>query len=380
MKRSDDRILTTHAGSLPRPDDLVRMMWQYQEGEPVDEAALEERIRAAVPEVVEKQQAAGIDIVSDGEMSKRGFVNYVSDRLTGFGGQAAPAMMGDLADYPEVAQQVFGEGAGSHVLMCNCEGPVEARSQEAVNRDIANLTAALQGADVEEAFICATSPGCVTATSPNRYYPSYEDYLRAVTDAMKPEYHAIVDAGFILQLDCPDLPMAAHVPWEGVAELEFAKSVELHLEALNDAVAGISPEQMRLHLCWGNYPGPHHKDVPLRDVIEPVLEARPAAVYFEAANPQHEHEWDVFQELEPPAEKVLIPGVIDTKTTHIEHPRLVAQRIMRLANLVGRENLIAGTDCGFGTFVGFSAVHPDIAWAKLQSLAEGAQMASEQLW
>lgn len=379
MPRSTDRILTTHAGSLPRPDDLVQLMWDKLDGKPVDSAALDARIRSAVVEVVQKQRAAGIDLVSDGEMSKPGFSNYVCERFAGFGGQSE-FQADDVADFPELALKLFANPGGAHIILPNLEGPLERRDPEAVRKEIANFTAALGDGKPADAFLCAATPGQIAFNFPNKYYPSHEAYLEAAATAMREEYQAITDAGFLLQLDSPDLAMAAHTRTVGSDVPNFQAHLELAIEALNHAVAGIPPEQMRLHVCWGNYGGPHHKDVPLKDVLPPVLKARCQAISFEAANPRHEHEWEVFEEVKLPADKVLIPGVIDTKTNHIEHPRLVAQRLVRFAQLVGRENVIAGTDCGFGTFVGWSAVDARVAWAKLQVLAEGAKMASRELW
>jgi 5-methyltetrahydropteroyltriglutamate--homocysteine methyltransferase len=379
MKRNVERIVTTHAGSLPRPDDLVRMMWDKIDGKPVDPEALAARVRSAVTEIVEKQRALGIDIVSDGEMSKIGFSNYIFDRLTGFGGRVS-IEGDDLLEFPGVAQKLFANEAGAHILMLSCEGPVEVRDPEAIHQDIETFKAALGDLQPEHAFLSAPTPGQIAFNNPNKHYPSHQAYLDAVAEAMRHEYSAITNAGLGLQLDSPDLAMSQHFRSMGTDIEDWRAHVEQAVDALNAAVEGISPEQVRLHVCWGNYAGPHNHDVPLREIIEPVLRARVGAIYVEAANPRHEHEWEVFEEVALPEDKVLIPGVIDVTTNRIEHPRLVAQRLVRYAKLVGRERVIAGTDCGFGTFVGYEIVDPAVAWAKLATLTEGARIASDELW
>jgi 5-methyltetrahydropteroyltriglutamate--homocysteine methyltransferase len=379
MKRSEDRIQTTHAGSLPRPDDLVRMMWDKIDEQPVDADALRERVRVAVKEVVDRQRAAGIDIVSDGEMSKIGFSNYVFDRLTGFGGRVG-IEGDDLLEFPGVAQRLFANEVGAHILMLSCEGPVEVRDEGAVHEDIETFRAALGNLPAADAFLTAPTPGQIAFNNPNRHYPSHQAYLDAVAEAMRYEYRAITDAGLGLQLDSPDLAMSHHFRSVGTDIDDWRAHLDQALDALNAAVEGIPGEQLRLHVCWGNYAGPHNHDVPLREIVEPVLRARVGAIYVEAANPRHAHEWEVFEEVELPGDKVLIPGVVDVTTNRIEHPRLVSQRLVRYAQLVGRERVIAGTDCGFGTFVGYDIVDPAVAWAKLETLVAGAKLASEELW
>jgi 5-methyltetrahydropteroyltriglutamate--homocysteine methyltransferase len=380
MKRSTERFLTTHTGSLPRPADLIRMMYAKEEGVPVDRAALGARIAAAVEEVVRKQAAAGIDVINDGEMSKPSYATYVKDRLNGFGGAGNTFVYQDLADYPNLAKRVFGDPGRSRRKTPGCNAPIGVRDAQAAPNDAANLTAALQAVNAEEGFLSAASPGVIGLFFRNEHYPSQEAYLFAIADAMRHEYETIARAGIVLQLDCPDLAMGRHIQYANLGLDEFRKQARLHVEALNYAVAGIPPEQLRLHLCWGNYPGPHHCDVPLADIIDIVLLARPAAISFEAANPRHAHEWTVFERVKLPAGKVLIPGVLESKTNFIEHPELVAQRIGRYAKLVGRENVIAGTDCGYGTWVGQAAVDPDVVWAKLAAMAEGARIASREFW
>jgi 5-methyltetrahydropteroyltriglutamate--homocysteine methyltransferase len=380
MKRSTERFLTTHTGSLPRPEDLIRTMYAKEEGVPVDRAALAARIAAAVAEVVGKQAAAGIDVINDGEMSKPSYATYVKDRLSGFGGAGNTFVYQDLAEYPNLAKRVFGDPGRSRRKTPACNAPIAVRDPHAAPADAANLAAALEGVRSEEGFLSAASPGVIGLFFRNEHYPSQEAYLFAIADAMRHEYEAIAQAGFVLQLDCPDLAMGRHIQYANLDLEAFRKQARLHVEALNYAVAGIPPERLRMHLCWGNYEGPHHCDVPLADIIDVAFLARPAAISFEAANPRHAHEWTVFERIKLPPGKVLIPGVLESKTNFIEHPELVAQRIGRYARLVGRENVIAGTDCGYGTWVGQAAVDPDVVWAKLAALAEGARIASREFW
>jgi 5-methyltetrahydropteroyltriglutamate--homocysteine methyltransferase len=379
MKRSTERILTTHTGSLPRPDDLIRMMFAKEEGVPVDPAALAARIRAAVAEVVGRQTAAGVDIVNDGEMSKPSYATYVKDRLHGFGGASHPLEYRDLVDFPGMARRVFGDPGRARRKTPACNGPISVRDPDAVQADTDNLRTALASSGAQ-GFMSAASPGVVSLFFRNDHYASHEAYLFAIADAMRHEYEAVATAGFVLQIDCPDLAMGRHIQYAALDTEAFRKQARLHIEALDHALANVPPEQARLHLCWGNYEGPHHHDVPLASIIDLVFTARPAAISFEAANPRHAHEWKVFESVHLPDGKVLIPGVIDSTTNFIEHPELVAERITRYAKLVGRENVIAGTDCGFGTWVGQAAVDPDIAWAKLAAMAEGARLASRALY
>jgi 5-methyltetrahydropteroyltriglutamate--homocysteine methyltransferase len=382
VKRSVERILTTHTGSLPRPEDLIRTMFAKEEGVPVDPAALGARIRAAVAEVVAKQVQAGVDVVNDGEMSKPSYATYVKDRLHGFGGASHPLQYQDLVDFPGMAKRVFGDPGRARRRTPACDGPISVRDPGAAQADTEHLRAALAAtpAHVTDAFMSAASPGVVSLFFRNDHYPSHEAYVFAIAEAMRHEYETIAKAGFVLQVDCPDLAMGRHIQYAALGLDEFRKAARLHIEALNHALAGVPPEQARIHLCWGNYEGPHHHDVPLGEILDVVFTARPAGLSFEAANPRHAHEWKVFEGVELPAGKVLIPGVIDSTTNFIEHPELVAERITKYATLVGREHVIAGTDCGFGTWVGQSAVDPDIVWAKLASLAQGARLASRALW
>jgi 5-methyltetrahydropteroyltriglutamate--homocysteine methyltransferase len=380
MKRSTDRFLTTHTGSLPRPNDLVQAMFAKEEGVPVDAAVLRARIRSAVARVVERQIEAGIDVVNDGEMSKPSYATYIKDRLHGFGGESRALVYQDLVGFPEFARRVFGDPGRSRRRTPGCNGPISVRDPEAAEIDVANLTLALTRLNAEEAFLTAASPGVVSLFFQNGHYPSEEAYLYAIAEAMRQEYEIIAGAGLTLQIDCPDLAMGRHIQYAKLSLGQFRAKARLHVEALNHAVQNIPADQMRLHLCWGNYEGPHHCDVPLKDVIDIVFLAKPDGLSFEAANPRHAHEWTVFKELKLPDGKLLIPGVIESKTNFIEHPELIAQRIGRFAEIVGRENVIAGSDCGYGTWVGQAAVDPRIVWAKLASLAEGARLASRHFW
>ncbi len=380
MLRSTERFLTTHTGSLPRPEDLVRMMYAKEEGAEVDGKALAERIRSAVAEVVRKQAAAGVDIVNDGEMSKPSYATYVKDRLNGFGGSGNSFVYQDLAEFPNLAKRVFGDPGRSRRKTPACNAAIGVRDPAAARADIDNLKSALAGVDARESFLSAASPGVVSLFFRNDYYPDHETYLFAIAEAMRPEYEAIAAAGIILQIDCPDLAMGRHIQYAQLGLEDFRRKARLHVEALNHALASIPPERLRMHLCWGNYEGPHHCDVPLADIIDIVFLARPSGISFEAANPRHAHEWKLFERVKLPEGKLLIPGVLESKTNFIEHPELVAQRIGRYAALVGRENVIAGSDCGYGTWVGQAAVDPQVVWAKMAAMAEGARLATKEFW
>jgi 5-methyltetrahydropteroyltriglutamate--homocysteine methyltransferase len=380
MKRSTERFLTTHTGSLPRPEDLIRDMFAKEEGVPVERAALGERIRTAVAEIVKRQAEAGVDVVNDGEMSKPSYATYIKDRLDGFGGTSQRFQYQDLVEFPELARRVFGDPGRSRRKTPGCNAPITVRDTTAAAADVANLKSALRDVKTEDAFMTAASPGLISLFFRNDHYPSHESYLFAIAEAMRAEYETVAEAGFILQLDCPDLAMGRHIQFASLSLGEFREMARLHIEALNHAVANIPPEQLRMHLCWGNYEGPHHCDVPLADIVDLVFQARPAGISFEAANPRHAHEWKLFEEVKLPEGKVLIPGVLESKSNFIEHPELIAQRIGRYAKLVGRENVIAGSDCGYGTWVGQAAVDPAVVWAKLASMAEGAQIASREFW
>jgi 5-methyltetrahydropteroyltriglutamate--homocysteine methyltransferase len=366
MRVSADRILTTHGGSLPRPRSLT------DRHDP-------QAVRAAVQETVRRQLSAGVDVIGDGEMSKPGFSTYVTERLSGFGGQPVAVSRWGYEDFPEYARKQWGatgrDAAGANP---SCDGPVSYLTLAPLLADIANLQAAVaDGPGAPEAFMTAASPGVINMFMPNAYYPSTEEYLTALADAMKAEYDAIYRAGLVLQLDCPDLA-CEWARGERRTVAEFRRAVSQRLEVLDYATRDIPAEAMRLHLCWGNFQAPHHTDIPLADIIDLVLRARPQAVSFEAANPRHEHEWQLFEDIPLPDGKVIMPGVIDSTTNYIEHPELVAQRIGRYADLVGQENVIAGTDCGFATFASHPTVEPEITWAKLATLAEGARLATRQ--
>jgi len=381
MKHSTDRILTTHTGSLPRPDDLVELMYAREEGQAAP--GLDDRVRSAVIEVVERQLGAGIDVIDDGEVSKPSYATYVKDRLTGFNGEENRASSGWLTyyrdEFPEWAQRMAQDPYRGRRKAPACDGPVAPGDPDAVQRDIANFRAALRGKAPTDVFMTAVSPGTIAQFLHNAYYPSEEAYLNALADAMKPEYRAIIDAGFVLQVDCPDCTgLGERI--EGGKLGDFRASLERRVEVLNYALDGLPPEQLRMHLCWGNWAGPHTHDVPLRDILDLVFQARPSAISFEGANPRHEHEWAVFKDVKLPEGKAIIPGVIDSCSNYVEHPDLVAQRIVRYAELVGKENVIAGSDCGFGTFVGRITVDPRIVWVKLHALVEGARLASQELW
>ena len=373
-----DRILTTHAGSLPRPDDLADLIWAQQDGQDVDEAALDARVESAVKEVVEKQRDAGVDIVSDGEMSKTGFSTYVNERFSGFEGQAE-FQADDVAPFHNLAMRLFNTPAMAHLVFANCVGPAKLKDKDAVHRDVARLGSAIGDGDRSTAFIGAISPGQIAFNYPDHHYGSHETYLAALADELSYEYKAITDAGFKLQIDSPDMAMAAHCRSVGSSVGDWHTHLPLAVDALNAALAGIPPEQVRLHVCWGNYGGPHHKDVPLADIIDQVLRVNAGTIYVEGANPRHAHEWRVFEETQLPEDRSVILGVIDVKSNHVEHPRLVADRLVQLGKIVGKDRLIAGTDCGFDTFIRFSLVDPDVAWLKLKSLSEGAEIASGEL-
>jgi len=380
MKRSTERFLTTHTGSLPRPDDLIRTMFAKEEGVPVDATALGARVRSAVAEVVRKQAEAGLDVIDDGEMSKPSYATYPKDRLGGFAGASHALEYRDLVDFPGMAKRVFGDPGRARRKTPACTGPITLRDARAGLVDADNLRSALAGVKSAEGFLTAASPGVISLFFRNEHYPSHEAYLFAIAEAMRAEYETVTNAGFVLQVDCPDLAMGRHIQYAHLSVEEFRKMARLHVEALNHALANIPPDRLRMHLCWGNYEGPHHHDVPLADVIDIAWTARPSGVSFEAANPRHAHEWKVFERVKLPDGKVIIPGVIDSTTNFIEHPELVAERIARYARMVGRDNVIAGTDCGFGTWVGQAAVDPDIVWAKLAAMAEGARLASREFW
>ena len=380
MQLSVDRILTTHTGSLPRPDLLGEAMVLRDRGKlPSNQInVIPQRIRDAVTAIVQRQVDTGVDIVNDGEMSKIGYATYVRERLTGFDGEAGRGFtIGDLSDLQEFAQRSL---AGLDPATPTCRSSVKFIGAAAVAEDIANLKAATAKTDTVEVFMTAASPGVISIYLQNEYYPNEEAYLAAIGSAMREEYEAICDAGFVLQIDAPDLAMGRHVGAGVLTVEEFRRKIALRVELLNDATRNIPQERLRIHVCWGNYMGPHHLDVPLRDIVDIIFRSRAGAILFEAANPRHEHEWRVFEQTKVPDDKILIPGVIDTCTNYVEHPELIADRIVRFAQLVGRDRIIAGTDCGFASFASFLSVDPKIAWMKLHALVDGAAEASRRLW
>jgi 5-methyltetrahydropteroyltriglutamate--homocysteine methyltransferase len=380
MKTSTDRILTTHVGSLPRPQDVVDCLFAEDRGEPIDPQKVDSTIRSAVKDIVGKQFAAGVDVVSDGEMGKISYATYIRHRLTGFEGDSPRPTPQDLEEYPEFRDRLLQVGASAKYLRPVCKGSIRVKSLDPLHQDIARFKSALEGANVSEAFMNSVSPGTIAVFQPNEWYKSHEAYVEALAEAMKQEYETIVNSGLLLQLDCPDLAMGRHSRFKQASEDEFVRLAELHIEALNHALANVPADRVRFHICWGNYEGPHMHDISITKILPVVLKAKPMAMLIEAANPRHEHEWEVWKSQKLPADKVLIPGVIACTSNYIEAPELVAQRILRFADAVGRDRVMAGTDCGFGTFAGFGPVFPAFCWMKLESLAKGAAMASARLW
>jgi 5-methyltetrahydropteroyltriglutamate--homocysteine methyltransferase len=364
-------ILTTHVGSLPRGKELTPLLLARDHGEPYDAAAFERLVQAAVAEAVAKQQAAGVSIVSDGELGKVGYSTYVTERLSGFGGHVARKPALDLAALPELRRKLALIMGEQEFTRASCVGPVRLRNLEPCHEDIRRFTHALEGRGVR-GFLNAASPGLITAFQPNAFYASHEAYLADLVSAMRPEYEAIVASGVQLQLDCPDLAMSRHTGYQDLSEAQFLKIAAANVEALNAATAGIPAEKLRMHVCWGNYEGPHDHDIPLERVLGLVLSARPATILFEAANARHEHEWQVWAGASIPEDKVLAPGLIDTRSNCVEHPELIAQRLERFVGIVGAERVIASTDCGFGTFAGYGKIDPEVTWKKLRALREGA--------
>jgi len=377
---SAGRFLTTHVGSLPRADDLVALMFAREEGLPLEAAAVEARIEAAVEDVVARQVAAGIDIVNDGEQSKPSYATYIKDRLTGFGGSGNSYVFADVEDFPGVKARILGDAGRRHRKTPACNAPIAVKDMTAVARDTRTLYTALARHEGRQAFLSAASPGVTALFFANDYYGSDEDYLFALAEGLRHEYEAIAAAGIMLQIDCPDLAMGRHTQFRDLTLSQFRDRMMLNIEALNRATANIPETQLRMHLCWGNYPGPHHRDVPFRDIIDLVWRARPHAIQFEAANPRHAHEFAMFEDGRLPEGKILIPGVVECQSNYIEHPELIAQRIGRYADLVGRDHVMAGVDCGFSVHVGSGGVDREIVWAKLAALAEGARLASAKYW
>jgi 5-methyltetrahydropteroyltriglutamate--homocysteine methyltransferase len=379
MKDSRDRILTTHTGSLPRPPELVASMRMQVVGQPPSDD-FELGVREAVFETVDNQVANGVDVVSDGEMSKVAFNSYASQRLSGLGGACERRPSTEEKLFPDVAEYLLPQHGVAGNQFPVCVGPLEYVGQAAVQRDIDNLAAAGSKSNPTEIFLTAASPGTLCSIFGEGYYAKYQDYVFAMAEAMRHEYQAIVQAGLVLQIDAPDLCIESHRKFQDLSPEEFLGIVALHIEAINAAIEGLPMQQVRLHVCWGNGPRPHTTDIPLKDIIHLLLRARVGALSIEASNPRHEHEWHVFEDVRLPEGVLLIPGVIDSTTNYVEHPELIAERIVRLARLVGRSNVLAGTDCGFGTGAGRGWVAPSVVWAKFRALAEGAQLASQALW
>lgn len=373
------RILTTHVGSLPRGNDLVPLLLARDHGKPYDAAVFDRLVQAAVVDAVSKQESAGVSIVSDGELGKVGYSTYMTERLSGFGGNVARKPALDLAALPELRKKLAVVMGEQEFVRASCVAPVKLVNLDPCLEDIRRFSKALQGRAVR-GFMNAASPGLITAFQPNAYYPSHEAYLADLVTAMRPEYEAIAGSGVDLQLDCPDLAMARHTGYQDASEEEFLKIAAANVEALNAATANIAPEKMRMHVCWGNYEGPHDHDIALERVIGIILKARPATILFEAANPRHEHEWKVWAATKIPADKMLAPGLIDTCSNYVEHPELIAQRIERFAAIVGADRVIASTDCGFGTFAGYGKIDPAVTWKKLTALRQGADIAAARLY
>jgi 5-methyltetrahydropteroyltriglutamate--homocysteine methyltransferase len=375
------KIATTHVGSMPRGEELTPLLRARDQGEAYDAAEFDAKVAAGVAQAVRHQVESGVDIVSDGEIGKIGYSTYMIERLSGFGGHVDRKSALDLAEHPELVKKLSAMMGSQDFVRASCIGPIKLVNLQPLHDDIRRFKAALAEHSREDtqAFMNAASPGLITAFQVNKYYPSHEAYLADLAEAMRTEYEAIVAAGFYLQLDCPDLAMSRHTGYQDLSEAEFLKVAEENVAALNAATANIPPEKMRMHICWGNYEGPHDHDIPLERVVDIILKARPATILFEAANPRHEHEWKVWADARIPDHKILAPGLIDTCSNYVEHPELIAQRIECFAGIVGPERVVASTDCGFGTFAGYGKIDPDVTWKKLRSLREGADIAGGRL-
>jgi 5-methyltetrahydropteroyltriglutamate--homocysteine methyltransferase len=380
LQTSTDRILVTHVGSLPRSQEVVDVLFARDKGTPHDEPSAAATISKAVSEVVRRQVEAGVDVVSDGEMSKISYATYIKDRLTGFAGDTPREPGQDLVEFPRILKRLAETGVTAKYARPRCVGDIRVRSLEPMRADVENMQAAVAAAKPVDAFLNAASPGVIALFQPNDHYRTHDDYLAAVAEAMRAEYEGIVSAGLLVQIDAPDLAMGRHTMYRSRTVPEFLDRAALHIEILNHALRNVPADRVRMHVCWGNYEGPHHHDVPLEQLWPVVAKAKVQALLIEGANPRHAHEWAVFREHKLPDDKVLIPGVISSTTNYIEHPLLVAERICRYADLVGRERVLAGSDCGFGTFAGFGPVDPDVTYLKLAALAEGARIASDRLW
>ena len=375
-----DRILTTHVGSLPRNADVTKIIFAWENGEEVDAKAAALTLKYAVDDCVAKQVAAGIDIVSDGEMSKISYATYIKDRISGFDGDSPRQAPADLEQYPGfLERQAKTGGTPSYRRPC-CVGPIHPVTLEPLEDDLERFAEALRAHGSPTGFMNAASPGVIALFQPNKYYENEDDYLEAIAEAMRPEYEAIVNAGLILQLDSPDLGLGRHMMYKDRNDADYIKRIERHVEVLNNALRNVPAEKVRMHVCWGNYEGPHTCDIEMENVLPTLMRAKPAGLLFETSNPRHQHDWEAFSQAADaiPDEKILIPGCIDSTTNFVEHPKVVANRIMQFVEIFGGERVIAGTDCGFSTFAGFGAVDEDIVWAKLKSLCEGAELASQR--
>ncbi len=380
MKHSSERILVTLVGSLPRSQAVTDVLFARERNEIEDEAKADAIIASAVTDVVAKQHEAGVDIVSDGEMSKISYATYIKYRLTGFDGDTPREPGQDLVEFPRILKRLAETGATAKYTRPRCVGEIRVKNLEPMHKDIAHMKHALAHSAVEDGFLNAASPGVIALFQPNEYYATQDAYLEAVAEAMRTEYEAIVNAGLLLQIDAPDMGMGRHTMYRDRTNDEFLRRAALHIEVLNHALRNVPADRVRMHVCWGNYEGPHHHDIPLEALLPIVLQAKPQGLLIEGANPRHAHEWAVFRDHKLPEDKILIPGVIGSTSNYIEHPLLVAERLCHYADVVGRERVIAGTDCGFGTFAGFGPVDPDVAYLKLRAMAEGAQIASKRLW
>jgi 5-methyltetrahydropteroyltriglutamate--homocysteine methyltransferase len=380
MRYSNERILTTHVGSLPRSQAVTDVLFARERGEIRDAGAAAEVISDAVRDVVRRQVETGIDVVSDGETNKISYATYIADRFSGFGGDTQREPGQDLVEFPRLLTKLAERGSTAKYRRPRCIGEIRVRDTGPLNQDLGNFRRAVDAAKPVEAFMNAASPGVIALFQPNDFYPTQDAYLEAIAEAMRSEYEAIVGAGFLLQIDAPDLGMGRHTMYRSASTAEYLKSAARHVEVLNHALRNLPAERLRMHICWGNYEGPHHHDVPLAELLPVVIRARPQALLFESANPRHAHEWRVFREQKIPDDKILIPGVLSSTTNYVEHPELVAERIERFAGIVGRERVMAGSDCGFSTFAGFGPIDPDIVYLKLAALAEGARIASGRLW
>jgi 5-methyltetrahydropteroyltriglutamate--homocysteine methyltransferase len=380
LKSSRERILTTHVGSLPRPAAVVEQLLRKERGEACDPDGFDRAMREGVRDIVARQAEAGVDVVSDGETGKISYATYIKDRFAGFGGEYRPKTHLDLREHPEFRERMKAFLGPRHERRMHCVAPLALKDRAPLERDLDNFRAALAAVPRSEGFLNAASPGVVAAFMPNAFYPTHEAYIEALAEALRTEYEAIVGAGFVLQVDCPDLAMARHTAFQDLDDDAFLARAAFHVEALNHALARVPADRVRAHVCWGNYEGPHDHDIALARILPAVLRLKVGAVSFEAANPRHEHEWTVWRDARLPPDLLLIPGVLDSCSNYVEHPELVAQRIERFAGIVGRERVLAGSDCGFGTFAGYGKVDAGIAFKKLRALAEGAAIASQRLW